>query len=163
MRTIGLVLETFGTVFLILAVNVVREYASERTVSGLRATREAITRWRGRLVAAWRRLRHPHVHYATGDASMTFSGTATATVTTYRVDRNTVSDRDWLTHLDDVVFALRELLDQSTKARADELAETHARIDRARDDVLAVTRQGWQYAVVGGVLSVAGIIITAFA
>ena len=146
---------------LVLAVNVVREYARERTVGGLRAAREAITRVRERLLAIWRRLRHPHVIHATAQGSMTFGGTATGTVTMHRVDRTTISDRDWLAHLDDVVFALRDLFDQSAKARADELVETRARIDRARDDVLAATRQGWEYAVVGGVLSVTGIIITA--
>lgn len=122
---------------------------------------ESVTRWwdrrRGRVTGSAR---------LAFDASLT-SDSATAKVTRYRVDRETVSDRDWLTHLDDLVESLMVLREQAEHGRLDDLAEWDRRFERQRDtlraEILQATRQGWALIVIGLLIQAVGIVIGALA
>ena len=81
------------------------------------------------------------------------TSTISATKIRYRVDRDTVSERDWLAYLDDQVEGLHHLLEQHAEGEVRHRAELDRRIRELRDElraeVLVSTRQGWQL-VLGG-------------
>ena len=105
-------LQLLGIGLTLLGVAVVRswlERAADMTAEAKRGLDRLWAQSRERLRVWWSRRRgRPVVVHVTASDSVTVTDSATATVTRYRVDRQTVADRDWLVHLDDRVYGLVE-------------------------------------------------------
>ena len=91
--------------------------------------------------------------YISGTASATSSAHATLTVQRQRVDRETVSDREWLASLDDRVEAIFELMDHGERNRTAEHEDVNRRLAVQRAELRAEigrqTRQGWELILAG--------------
>jgi len=98
---------------------------------------------------------------ATSDASLEL------TVQRRRVDRKTISDRDWLAFLDDRLESVFELMDQAEQNRGDERDDITRRLAtqgrQLRGEIQRQTRQGWQLIVAGLVWSAVGTVFGIFA
>ena len=114
-------LQLLGIGLTLLGVAVVRswlERAADMTAEAKRGLDRLWAQSRERLRVWWSRRRgRPVVVHVTASDSVTVTDSATATVTRYRVDRQTVADRDWLVHLDDRVYGLVEQVDKLEQAR----------------------------------------------
>jgi hypothetical protein len=170
-KWVAVALQVIGLILLVLGVAVVRSWLERATEAAAEATRglhrwwalrsESVGRWwarrRGRLVGGPR---------LTSDLSLT-SDFATAKVTRHRVDRKTVSDRDWLTHLDDLVESLMVLREQAEQQRLDDLGDWDRRFEAQRDalraEIFDATRQGWALIVIGLLVQAGGIVLGALA
>jgi hypothetical protein len=164
LKIVAIGLQLLGIGLTLLGVAVVRswlERAAHMTGEAKRGLDRLWAQSRERLRVWWSRRRgRPVVVHVSASDSATVTDSATATVTRYRVDRQTVADRDWLVHLDDRVYGLVEQLDKLEQARISEQAEWRQRLadqrDEMRDEMLAATRQGWELIVGGLVWSAVG-------
>jgi hypothetical protein len=148
----------------LLGVEVVRsslEQAAEKAVAAKRGLdrllalrQEQFRRWRAR------RRGRPVVVSLSGTLAGTGSMSGTLTIVRSRVDRETISDREWLAFLDDRVETLFERLDQSDKAREAVHEDLVRRLaderDHLRDEMLDATRKGWELIIAGLVCSAVG-------
>jgi len=77
-----------------------------------------------------------------------------------------VSDRDWLTFLDDRVELIFELIDQAERNRGAQREDINERLAAQRHDlrgeIQRATREGWQLIVAGLAWSLAGTVIGIF-
>jgi hypothetical protein len=171
LKWIAVSLQVFGISLTLLGLVVVRSWLESATGvagrglrrwwrlrrEGLRRRRADLGRWRVR-----RRGRPAGVPLSMS-AGGTSSATATVTASRPRVDRATVSDRDWLAYLDDHVEALHVRSTEAATARAADRAELADRIaaqrQQLRDEMLRSTRDGWQLIAAGLVLSAVGIVL----
>lgn len=108
-----------------------------------------------------------HLHPAAFD-TVTVTDAAVATeVQRSRVDREDVSERDWLAHLDDRLYWLLDTLDaerrQDEEARAALRRQIAEQGDTLRGEIEETTRQGWQLIVAGLVLQALGAVLALFA
>jgi hypothetical protein len=160
-----------GIALLLLGVDVVRSWFQRAADAPVEAKRglsrwwavrsEQLRRWyahrRGRPFGV---SRYTHDHVGISDA-------ATATVTRHRVDRATISEREWLAYLDDQVESLMVVRDRAERARADDRQDWESRLETQRDELraelLRATRRGWQFILAGFLLSAVGIILGALA
>jgi hypothetical protein len=82
----------------------------------------------------------------------------------HRVNRGTISDRDWLVHLDDRVHLLLEALEQGEKRRSAEndalRTEIRQREAALRVEIFRATRSGWHLVVAGLVATGVGIVVS---
>jgi hypothetical protein len=158
------VLQLLGIGLTVLGVAVVRswlERAADKAAEGKRGLdrwwalrREQLRRW-------WaHRRRRPVVVHVSAHDSARVTDSASVTLTRYRVDREAVSDRDWLAHLDDRVYGLVDQVDKLEKARMTDRAAWSRRLADQRDELraqmFAATRQGWELIVSGLVCSAVG-------
>jgi len=94
-------------------------------------------------------------------------GTVTVEIQRHRVDRNTISDRDWLAHLDDRLDSVFDLLDAAEKRRSEERQEFARRLsvqrDELRAEIVRETRNGWQLVAWGLFYTFIGAVLGAFA
>jgi hypothetical protein len=140
-----------------------------RTEAALSRTNHAARKWlseqRARVARLWGRLRgRPHaVDLA---ATVTSGATLHAEVSVGRrsIDRDTISDRDWLGFLSDEVDAMWKRTRALEQTRTEDLAALHRRIgeldDTLRTHALSITREGWQYILSGAGLTALGIMLT---
>jgi hypothetical protein len=130
-----------------------------------------LARRREQLTIAWARARHKPrraiIHAASASARSSASATLTTGIHRNRVDRDTISDRDWLAHLDDRLASVFELLDAAEKGRHEERQEIYRRIGVQRDELRAEirreTRNGWQLVAWGLGYSLIGVALGAIA
>jgi hypothetical protein len=84
-----------------------------------------------------------------------------------RVDRNTISDRDWLAYLDDHLASVFELLDATEKRRSGDREEFARRLGiqrhELRAEIVRETRNGWQLVAWGLGYTFIGAALGAFA
>jgi hypothetical protein len=95
------------------------------------------------------------------------SATLKVEVQRHRVDRDTISDRDWLAYLDDRLASVFDLMDTAEKRRYEEREEFGRRLGVQRDELRAEirreTRNGWQLVAWGLGYTFVGVVIGAFA
>ena len=106
------------------------------------------------------------IHRA-GAGGATARGGITATGVRGRVDRETISNREWLAHLDDQVAGLFAHLTRVEERRAADRVELEQQLDAQRTGLRAEikreTRHGWQLIVAGLAWSAAGTVVGIFA
>jgi hypothetical protein len=157
--------QLLGTALALLGVAVVRasfELAADKAVEA----KLGLDRWWGlrreRLRNWWahRRGRPAVTHRVAFDAATVSEATLVTTVQRYRVDRQTVSDRDWLVHLDDRLYSLHDVVDRAEESRIADRDEVLGRLGAQREELRAEiqreTRQGWQLIVAGLACSAVG-------
>jgi hypothetical protein len=154
----------------LLGVAVVRSWlkvAADTTVEA----KHGLDRWwaigRERLRLWWLRRRgQTRPAYMSGTARGTSSVSATLTVHRRRVDRDTISDREWLTFLDDRLESVFELMDLAEQNRDHERDDFNRRLAaqqrKLRAEIQRETRQGWQLIVAGLIWSGAGTVVGIF-
>lgn len=98
--------------------------------------------------------------------SASASANISAEVTHHRVDRDIISDRDWLTYLDDRLESVFELMDKAERRRYEERQAIFHRIGVQRDELRAEirrgTRNGWQLVAWGLGYTFIGVVLGAF-
>jgi len=148
-------LQLLGILLTALGVAVVWSWL-ERAADKAIETKDALDRrWalrRERLRNWWahRRGRPAVMHRAAFDSFQVSDAATTSMVGRARVNRETVSDRQWLVHLDDRLYALHDLVDQAERRRSAELdLRLTAQQDELRAEIRRETRQGWELIVVG--------------
>src|SRR5207248_1893299 len=110
LRTVSALFQGFGVLLTMLGLAAIGDrlrHTAEQTAVALAGTRRRAAWWRERRreqLAAWwarirRRPRPAIIHAATATATASASGNLTVSVQRNRVDRSTVSDRDWLAFL----------------------------------------------------------------
>lgn len=158
---VGNAFQLLGVTVAALGVPVVPPFLA-RIEQALSRAIAAVRRWardqRRAIQAWWARLRgRPHFIDLAGAAGATAGGHAHVTVTRGKVDRDTISDRDWLAFLNDEVDAIWERLRLLDESRQADWAEFERRLASQSEDLrahtLTVTREGWQYVVAGVICS----------
>jgi hypothetical protein len=129
--------------------------------------KDATNRWlamrRHGLRVWWARVRHkavPAIIKFGGASSMTGGGGA-VTVGHRGVDRQTVSERDWLGFLNDELDNLRAQIRALQVGRSEDRTHLEDQLDSLRHELqrhmLAVTREGWRYVATGAGVTAFGI------
>jgi hypothetical protein len=146
----------------------------ETAVVRVAKTRSGIGAWSARrrhqLAVVWALLTHKPrpaiIHAVTATARASASANLSVEVTHHRVDRNTISDRDWLAYLDDRLDSAFELMDKAEKRRYEERQEIFRQIGVQRDELRAEirreTRNGWQLVAWGLGYTFIGVVLGAF-
>jgi hypothetical protein len=119
----------------------------------------------------WARLTHKprpaNIRAVSAHAQLEASATVTVEGQRHRADRNTISDRDWLAHLDDRLDSVFDLLDAADKRRSEERQEFARRLgiqrDELRAEIVRETRNGWQLVAWGLGYTFIGVVLGAFA
>lgn len=160
-------LQLLGITLTALGVAVVRSWLELVTDKATDA-KHGIERWcalrRERLQRLWVRLhKRPivvSVHSLNLEATATVDAALELTVDRRRVDRDTVSEREWLAFLDDRVESIFELMDHAEQNRSAERENLNRRLSAQRNELRAEihreTRQGWQLIVAGLAWSAVG-------
>jgi hypothetical protein len=121
---------------------------------GVAVARRWLAHRRAALQAWWDRLRR-RTRVVAASGGVTTGGAVSGSVTTERgkVDRETISERDWLAFLNDEIDALWVSLRQLRKDRAADWEEFERRLATEGEDLrahtIAVTRRGWQFILAG--------------
>ncbi|MGH2946102.1 MAG: hypothetical protein ACRDPC_07580 [Solirubrobacteraceae bacterium] len=152
------IVQLLGLWFAALGVAVVRawlEAAADATIE----VKRGLDRWwalrREQVRTWWIRKRGKTIPAVIRAAPATASGSAGGTVTVGHpaVDRETISDRDWLGFVNDQVDVLRDRLNRAEKDRSLERREWDQRLaaqrEQLRVEMLKATRQGWELIVAG--------------
>jgi hypothetical protein len=173
LQTVATGFQSLGVVLSLLGVGVVRGWLARTH----RATVKALAATKGRIQRSWGRRREQLRHWwarkrgktisaiiTAGAASATAGGGgATVTVGHARVDRDAVSDREWLAWLDDRVELILQRLDQGDKARSAVHEDLVRRLGGQRDELRAemdhATQQGWELIVSGLAYSAIGTVL----
>lgn len=164
LQVVANVLQLLGILLTALGVTVVwslLELAADKAIEA----KHGLDRWwalRRRNVAnRWTRLRgRPVVVRAAGGIAAFSGGGATVTIGHPEVNRDTISERDWLGFLNDQVDALRTRIHEAERARdaerraLDERLATQA--DELREDMFRMTQRGWRLILTGLLLSAVG-------
>ena len=149
--------------------------AREATSAAIARTRSGVGAWgarrREQLAIAWARLRRKprpvKLQGLSAHATSRASGNLTVEVQRHRVDRDTISDRDWLAYLDDRLAMVIDQLDAAEKRRSEEREEFAGRLgvqrDELRAEIIRETRNGWQLVAWGLFYTFVGVVIGAFA
>jgi hypothetical protein len=128
LKTVGVAFQAIGIVLTLLGVAAIGDWlqqAAQGVGQIATAGRRQVVRWRTvwiqRLRASWRRLmgdRTVHLAGISSAESFGHADVATLTVRRARVDRDSISDRDWLAFLDDRLEAVEERIDEVERRRA---------------------------------------------
>lgn len=167
MQAVGNGLQLLGIALTALGVAIVRSWLQ---IAADRATdaKHGLERWaalRGdELRRRWARLRKRRPVVSTVslnlEATQTTDAALELTIDRPGVDRDTVSERDWLAFLDNRVNSLFELMDQAEHSRAADRDDVSRRLAAQRNELRAEiqreTRQGWQLIVAGLAWSAVG-------
>ena len=131
------------------------ELAVDKTLQAKRQLDRSLAAGRQRLRLWWlrRRGKTTPAHLAGSSAGVSGGG-ATLSVGHPSVDRETISERDWLVFLNDQVDILRAELRAAQTRHSQELASRlAAQEDRLRsemrDELRAATREGWELVLAG--------------
>ena len=146
----------------------------EATAAAYATTRSGVTAWitrrRQQLADLWARIvgkpRPTNVRVVTAEAQLGANATLKVDAHRRRVDRSTISDRDWLVYLDDRLASAYELLDAADKRRSEDRDEFARRLGAQRDELRAEivreTRNGWQFVAWGLGYTFIGVVLGAF-
>ena len=150
--------------------------AVEATTAAFASARSGVGAWgarrREQLAVLWARLTHrPRrsaiIPVASAQGRGEVSGSLTVQVTHHRVDRNTISVRDWLVDLDDRLESVLDLLGTAEQRRYEERQEFDRRLgiqrDELRAEIVRETRNGWQIVVWGLGYTFIGVVLGGFA
>ena len=149
--------------------------ARDTTAAAIAKTRSGLGTWsaqrREQLALAWARLtRRPRsvtIRAASAQARVGGSATLSVEVKHHRVDRDTISDRDWLAYLDDRLESVFVLMDAAAKRNYDDREDFDRRLgiqrDELRDEIIRETRNGWQLVAWGLGYTFIGVVLGAFA
>jgi hypothetical protein len=176
LQTVASGLQALGVVLSLFGVGVVRGWIARTH----RAAVTALAAAKGRIHRSWARRREQLRHWwarkrgttipaivKTGAASMSGGGSATVTVGHVRINRDAVTDREWLAWLDDRVELILTRLDEADKARDVMHEDLLRRLDRQRDELRAemdhATQQGWELIVTGLAYSAIGTVLGGWA
>lgn len=147
----------------------------EATAAAFAKTRSGVRIWSARrreqFAGLWARLlRKPRpvvIHAASALGRASASGNLTVEIHRHRVDRNSISDRDWLAYLDDRLESVFDLLDSAEKRRSEDREEFARRLgvqrDELRAEIVRETRNGWQLVAWGLGYTFIGVVLGAFA
>lgn len=151
-------LQLLGIALTVLGVAVVRSWLQLAADKAIEA-KHGLERWsslrREQLRRLWARLRKRPVvvHLRSVDLATTTEIAGTLTVQRSRVNRDTISDREWIALLDDRLESLYDRMDQAEQARGQDRDDNRHRIDAQRNELRAEiqheTRQGWELIVAG--------------
>lgn len=151
LQLLGILMTALGVAAVWSLLELLADEASDAKRSIARswaATRQRVWLWwlrrRGKTTPA----------YIVGSSAGVSGGGAILTVGHPSVDRDTISDRDWLVFLNDQLDLLREDLRTAQKRHSEELAERlAAEQDRLRTqmrhELQKATRQGWELVLAG--------------
>jgi hypothetical protein len=174
-RWFAIGLQAGGILLTLAGVFVVRSWldaATGATVAAGRSVGRSVGRWVGLRMEAARRLiarlrGKPITVRIEAAEEVSVADRATVSKIRSRVDRATVSDRDWLRYLDDQVDSLHTAVDQIARQQSAERERTDERLaSRAKElrgEILRTARDGWQLIVFGLALSFAGTVLSGFA
>jgi hypothetical protein len=168
LQTVAGVLQVLGIALAAFGLDVVRT-SLQRAADTAIAAKHGVARWaaqrREQLRRWWLRRRGRPVTIA-GSGTPTFarvSASGTVEVVRGRVDRDAISDRAWLAHLDDQVAGLWAQTTRAEENRAadrKELAQCLAADhERLRGEIVRATRQGWKLVVAGLIYSAIGTLV----
>jgi hypothetical protein len=168
LQTVAGVLQVLGIALAAFGLDVVRT-SLQRAADTAIAAKHGVARWaaqrREQLRRWWLRRRGRPVTIA-GSGTPTFarvSASGTVEVVRGRVDRDAISDRAWLAHLDDQVSGLWAQTTRAEENRAadrKELAQCLAADhERLRGEIVRATRQGWKLVVAGLIYSAIGTLV----
>lgn len=175
LHTVATIYQAIGVLFTAAGIAAIGDrlrYAKDAAAAVYARTRSGVVGWSARrrvqFAVLWARITRKsrsvtiqaasaHLRFGAGMPSLT------AQVHRHRVDRDTISDRDWLAHLDDRLESVFELMDAAEKRRSQDRDEFASRLgvqrDELRTEIIRETRNGWQlvawglfYAFVGVVL-----------
>ena len=170
--------QVIGSLLALLGVAVIAdllEAAAARTARAWHVARPKVGIWvrdrREQLQRLWARImrRPAPVIVRAGGAHMTASVSlsGTAEVIHHRVDRDTISERDWLIHLDDKVAAIHEFVRGAEQRRGQELTEIDRRLglqeNALRAEIAEARRAGWQLVAGGLLCSLVGAFLSGWA
>jgi hypothetical protein len=143
----------------------------QRAADKATTAKQGIARWsairREQLHHWWLRLRgHPVTIHRAGTSSASASGSTSTRGVRGRVDRDTLSDREWLAHLDSQISDLWAHMTRAEEQRATDRVELeqrlHAQRNELRAEIKRETRQGWQLILAGLAWSAAGTVVGIF-
>jgi hypothetical protein len=166
LQTVAGVLQVLGIALAAFGLDVVRT-SLQRAADTAIAAKHGVARWaaqrREQLRRWWLRRRGRPVTIA-GSGTPTFARvSASGTGVRGRVDRDAISDRAWLAHLDDQVAGLWAQTTRAEENRAadrKELAQCLAADhERLRGEIVRATRQGWKLVVAGLIYSAIGTLV----
>jgi hypothetical protein len=172
LQTVAAALQSLGVVLSLFGVGVVRGWIARMyraTVDALAATKRRLQRsWarrREQLRRWWARKRGKTIPAIIKAGTVSGSGGMAGTVTTghARVNRDAVTELEWLAWLDDRVELIFQRLDQGDEARNAVHEDLIRRLDRQRHELRAemdhATQQGWELIVTGLAYSAIGTIL----
>ena len=167
LQTVAGALQVLGIALAAFGLDVVRT-SLQRAADTAIAAKHGVARWaaqrREQLHRWWLRRRGRPVTIAmSGTATATVSASGTAEVVRGRVDRDAISDRAWLAHLDDQVAGLWAHTTRAEENRAANRKELEeclvADHERLRGEIVRATRQGWELVVAGLIYSAIGTLV----
>lgn len=163
-QAVGGVLQVLGIALAAFGVDVVRT-SLQRAADSVIAAKHGIARWgamrREQLHHWWLRLRgRPVTIHRSGSGTATASGSVSSKGVRGRLDRDAMSDREWLADLENQVADLWAHMTRAEDNRAADRAELDERLaadlERLRDEIVSATRQGWELVVAGLICSAIG-------
>jgi hypothetical protein len=168
LKWIGIGLQAGGGLIALFGLAVVRSAATGTANKLVDKARQSLERMRARralimegLSNWWARRRgRPAVFLRMGGSDAHTSASLTIETKRNRVDRSTVTDREWLEYLDNHLDALFQII-------TEDRVSINNRVDDARrelrDDIASAVVDGWQIAAVGIGLGVIGTVVGGFA
>jgi hypothetical protein len=164
---LSVALQVIGIFLLLLGVAAVRSWI-ERTTNASQQVRRNLRQrlaLRVETVRHWyatRRGRPFHVERHASD-SISISDSVSVSMSRGRPDPEGLSDREWLTHVEQRVWGVQLQVDQLAKDRADDQRKLDEQRDQLRAEIREATQEGWRFITVGLVVSAIGIVLGAFA
>jgi hypothetical protein len=170
--------QVIGSLLALLGVAVIAnllEEAAKRTAVAWAVVRPRLAGWwrdqREQLARLWARVRgRPRpaiIRMGTASATAGGSGHLTVERIPLRVDRDTISDRDWLIHLDDKVESIMELINLAEQRRGQELTDIDRRLglqeSALRAEITEARQAGWQLVAGGLFCSLVGAFLSGWA
>lgn len=168
MDTLAAALTLIGILFTLLGIVVIRSWLKS-LVEAVAEKRQGFARWLAdqRLwLRHWRTRKRGgsvehHVHV--GDV-VTVTDSVTVTVGRGRVNRDEVTDREWLEHLDDRLYWLIEQFDQGRSGMVEQEEKLRAELTQQGDELRAemrnVVSDGWWLVAAGLSLQALGAVFS---
>lgn len=167
---LGNAYQLFGLLFAALAIPVLSPglaWMEARISDGKAALKRWIRKRKEQIKRLWARIvRNERTAALSGTASARVSMSGTLSIKSPSVDRETISERDWLAFLNDQLDAIREQVRELQSGRLDDRNEVNQKLEALRvelqEHTLAVTQDGWAYVATGAWLTGLGIFLTLF-
>ena len=176
-KAISVGYQVIGSLLALLGVAVIADLlqaAADRLATTTKRIRAVVALWWGqrreRIQRWWARVRgrpRPIVVQIGVAEELDIADSVSVTLTRHRVDRDTISDRDWLIHLDDRVETIMVLLEQGEQRRATGLADIDQRLGLQHAaltaEIVEARRAGWQLVAGGLLCSLVGAFLSGWA
>jgi hypothetical protein len=168
---LGNAYQLVGVLFAALALPVLSPWLATVEVH-IGEAKRAMQRWtvqrREQLRVLWARLRRKPIPPITreGAASSTLGAVRTHSVGYADVDRESISEREWLAFLHGQLDTLKERVRELEAGRTADRKAIDSKLGALRAELqqhtLAVTREGWNYVATGATITALGIALTLF-